>query len=151
MLRRQSRDTNRNMIGVLPIRNVYYKITSVLRVLWLVNTRVWIRVSKYGNFHHSWPVLSRFSFAGRYLFIETTSVLRGAKATFTSPQYDGSVSGRCVTFWYHMNGSDMGTLNVRVNEVGGKWKAGWSKSGNQGNRWFFAQLSPKVDTKFIVS
>jgi hypothetical protein len=46
-----------------------------------------------------------------------------------------------------------GTLNVRVNEVGSgnTLKATWTKSGNQGNKWFLGQLSPNVNNQFKVS
>ena len=36
----------------------------------------------------------------------------------------------CLTFYYHMYGSDMGNLNVRVNG-----KVLISLSGNQGDKW----------------
>ena len=51
-------------------------------------------------------------------------------ATFTKPIRN---SGGCVEFYYHMHGSDMGTLKVQVYDVK-RFGAGpvkeWSKSGN---------------------
>ena len=38
----------------------YYKITSAQRVLWLVNTRVWIRVFKHGNFPRNVFLLNNY-------------------------------------------------------------------------------------------
>jgi hypothetical protein len=49
-----------------------------------------------------------FLYLGRYLYIETSWVTAGAKTTFTSPAFNGSPTGSCILFWYHMYGSDIG-------------------------------------------
>jgi hypothetical protein len=52
---------------------------------------------------------------------------------------------RCLTFWYHMYGSDMGTLNVLVdgNPV-------WTKTGDQGNSWKMANITIRRTTRYRV-
>jgi len=60
-------------------------------------------------------------------------------ALLVSPCFD--LSNRTdaeLTFWYHMYGSAMGTLNVEVSEDCENWTNVWSLSGNQGNTWYQA-------------
>ena len=48
-----------------------------------------------------------------------------------------SPSGKCFTFYYHMYGSGIGTLQIYINNArttAGK-KQVWSLSGNKGNKW----------------
>lgn len=42
---------------------------------------------------------------------------------------------RCLTFWYHMYGSGMGSLNVLRNDT-----QVWTRSGDQGNSWHRAEI-----------
>mgnify|MGYP001800558538 CR=1 FL=1 len=41
----------------------------------------------------------------------------------------------CLTFYYHMYGSDMGTLKVSLNG-----RLVWQLTGNQGNQWHIATV-----------
>ena len=68
------------------------------------------------------------------MYIEASSPRRqndNAKLSFTSA---GSGSF-CMTFYYHMNGRDIGVLKVYS---GGQIK--FSKSGSQGNTWEKAEV-----------
>ena len=68
------------------------------------------------------------------MYIESSSPRRpndNAKLSFTSA---GSGSF-CMTFYYHMNGGDIGALKVYS---GGQIK--FSKSGSQGNAWKKAEV-----------
>ena len=42
---------------------------------------------------------------------------------------------RCLTFWYHMYGSSMGSLNVLRNDT-----QVWTRSGDQGNSWHRVEI-----------
>ena len=56
-----------------------------------------------------------FCFSGHYMFIETSAPrIRGDNALLLSPQHPASSGDVCVTFYYHMHGSTIGTLNLRV-------------------------------------
>ena len=46
----------------------------------------------------------------------------------------------CLTFWYHMNGRNPGTLNVYVKNMGEKKGPVWTKSGDQGLAWRYAEI-----------
>ena len=49
-------------------------------------------------------------------------------------------SGGCFTFWYHMYGNTINTLNVYINTNGLRTLL-WSTFGNQGNYWQSASLN----------
>jgi len=83
---------------------------------------------------------------GKYLYIESSSGCYEATAILLSPCFDlGSLSNPGLTFWYHMYGSNMGTLTVEVSEelLGvqcGGWNSVWTQSGNQANQWLTAMV-----------
>ena len=70
-----------------------------------------------------------FIVSGYYMYIETSYPRAQGDNALLSKGI--SLSGRsCLSFYYHMYGSSMGTLKVRV---GGQEV--FSKSGDQGNNW----------------
>jgi hypothetical protein len=53
-----------------------------------------------------------------------------------------AVSNPVIEFYYHMFGSQMGTLYVEVStDDGATWSTAWSLSGNQGNQWTKASVN----------
>ena len=83
---------------------------------------------------------------GYYIYIETSSTYSGQKARLLSPKFPftGSTTfyyNCTVKFWYHMYGSDIGSLNVYTEPVGiNRQYLLWSKSGNQGNQWHLGSI-----------
>nr|XP_039272221.1 MAM and LDL-receptor class A domain-containing protein 2-like [Styela clava] len=79
--------------------------------------------------------------SGAYLFVES-SIPRalGDRARIISEQYP-STTGDCFTFFYHMYGTTIGTLNVLIRDASGVDKVIWSLSGEQGNLWKDAQVT----------
>ncbi|XP_071487939.1 scavenger receptor cysteine-rich domain-containing protein DMBT1-like [Diadema antillarum] len=78
---------------------------------------------------------------GYYMYIETSPRFHGEDARLTSPaQY--RYGPQCLTFWYHMYGSSINSLNVyksasatpRANDVI------FSLTGASGNAWYEAQV-----------
>jgi hypothetical protein len=69
-----------------------------------------------------------------YVFVETSSSacpVSGDEANLTGPSVDGSAYSTDLSFYYHMYGASMGTLNVDVWN-GASWDlAVWSISGQQ--------------------
>ena len=56
---------------------------------------------------------------GYYLYIETSAPRQyGDMASLLSSKYIRPTTGACVTFWYHMYGTNIGELNVFVKEQG---------------------------------
>lgn len=78
----------------------------------------------------------------------------GDKAMIRSPTYRRPPFDTCaMTFWYHMYGSTIGTLNVYVNYAA-KDNLFWTKKGNQGDVWLSATVPlprSKLTTTFSVS
>ncbi|XP_061183018.1 MAM and LDL-receptor class A domain-containing protein 1-like [Saccostrea echinata] len=71
----------------------------------------------------------------QYLYAEVSSpVPSGTKFHFETPLL--SATERCMSFWYHMNGNSVGTLNVlrNGNQV-------WTISGSQGDQWNKAEFN----------
>ena len=75
------------------------------------------------------------------MYIESSAPRRpGDKARLVSPQV--TLSGpQCLTFYYHMNGLHIGTLNVYT-KTGThlSTRPVWTKSLNQANKWIPAQV-----------
>ena len=75
---------------------------------------------------------------GEYIYIETSAPQRpGQKAVLTSQviPINTGIPDFCFTFWYHMSGTTIGTLNVTYSFVGGNPHPGFSRSGDQGSQW----------------
>ena len=74
------------------------------------------------------------------MYIETSSPRRpGDKAKLEFKPSLGS-GATCISFYYHMLGGDVGTLNVSVNG-----KSVFTKKGSQGKNWMKADV--KVDER----
>jgi len=60
-------------------------------------------------------------FTGQFMYIEASSPRKpGDKAWLSSEIMERTTgSGRCLKFWYHMQGVGMGTLNAYVVPVSG--------------------------------
>ncbi|XP_078364332.1 uncharacterized protein LOC144648698 isoform X1 [Oculina patagonica] len=72
---------------------------------------------------------SDVSGTGKYMYVDSSTQSRGKNAKLQLA-VTRSNSSSCLTFYYHMYGSDMGTLIV----FNGNVKI-FTKSGNQGNLW----------------
>ena len=73
--------------------------------------------------------------SGKYVYIETSSPrVQGDNAILVRSGLSFSPK-KCLSFYYHMYGSSMGTLNVRVGN-----STIFTKSGNQENKWIKASV-----------
>lgn len=86
---------------------------------------------------------------GYYIYSEASNPRKpGDKANLVSPKLK---SGQwCLTFSYHMFGSDIGKLNVH-NDNMGNWQTIFTKSGNQGNQWKRAEIDVNLLNSSSVS
>ena len=73
---------------------------------------------------------------GKYLYTESSSCYNSTGAVI-SPIFDvSSLTTPFLTFYYHMYGTDMGTLTVYAStDNGSTWTSVWTLSGDQGNSW----------------
>ncbi|XP_073194646.1 MAM domain-containing glycosylphosphatidylinositol anchor protein 1 isoform X7 [Lepidochelys kempii] len=75
---------------------------------------------------------------GYYMFIEASRPrVTGDKARLISPLYNITAKYFCVSFFYHMYGKHIGSLNllVRLRNKRAIDTQVWSLSGNRGNEW----------------
>jgi hypothetical protein len=94
-----------------------------------------------------------FIVVGQYLFIESSLPRRpGDKARIQSEQFTATPSnGRCMKFWYHMFGPDIGNLTVYINVTGAaKLAPLWRLSGKQGNKWLQGKLPINSAQTYMV-
>ncbi|XP_070543873.1 meprin A subunit alpha-like [Ptychodera flava] len=73
---------------------------------------------------------------GHYIYTEaSTPQYHGARSRIISPSFPAT-NGSCITFFYHMYGDHMGTLNIYIYNDGDVMSDPvWSTTGNQGNHW----------------
>ena len=70
------------------------------------------------------------------MYIEATGPSSSDKAILESPPITWTWPITCVQFWYHMQGSQMGTLRLLTSYPGASIGTQvWSKSGDQGEHW----------------
>lgn len=83
------------------------------------------------------------------MYIETSLPRRqGQKARLLSSTISTSQSA-CVTFYYHMFGQNIGSLNVYTKQVA-LGQPVWTRSGNQQNQWIQGQFSLSPTQNFQV-
>ena len=75
---------------------------------------------------------------------------KGHKAWLKSGEHSATL-GRCLSFWYHMYGSHIGTLNVLLYQNGSRSAPIWSLSKNQGGFWRPSRVTIKSSVKHSVS
>uniref|UniRef100_A0A6Q2ZFB4 Neuropilin n=1 Tax=Esox lucius TaxID=8010 RepID=A0A6Q2ZFB4_ESOLU len=76
--------------------------------------------------------------SGNFIYTLATGTQETEVARLVSPMVTGNQSYLCVSFWYHMFGSRIGTLNVKQRKETVEGQADfllWTVSGHQGNRW----------------
>ncbi|KAM8838449.1 MAM and LDL-receptor class A domain-containing protein 2 isoform 2-T2 [Synchiropus picturatus] len=77
--------------------------------------------------------------AGHYYYLPSSGADRaGDTAVMSSPLY-GEGKGVCVQLWYHMFGAGVGTLNVYQRSENKQRHLVFSRTGDQGEMWRFAQ------------
>ena len=80
---------------------------------------------------------------GHYIYIETSlPQTPGDVARLQSEDFLPSNISLCLRFWYQMNGEDVDSLSVLVQNVNEKGKGYvWSQKGDNGPHWLYAQLN----------
>ena len=77
---------------------------------------------------------SQLFFTGRYYYMEATGRHEGQRARLQSNPYQLYYKA-CLTFYYYIFGSDMGTLKILLND-----QVVWQLDGNQGDQWHIANI-----------
>ncbi|XP_025084906.1 MAM and LDL-receptor class A domain-containing protein 1-like [Pomacea canaliculata] len=87
---------------------------------------------------------TRHTSAGHYMYLETSgaNLTAGQKAWLVSETLPSPINptGGCLTFYYHLYGVGIGTLNVYTRSASThNLTLIWSLSGNQGNVWNYGR------------
>ena len=76
--------------------------------------------------------------SGNFIYTLATGSQETEVARLVSPVVTVGQSDLCVSFWYHMFGSHIGTLHIKQRKETVDGMADillWTVSGHQGNRW----------------
>ena len=88
---------------------------------------------------------------GYYLYIEASTPRRqGDLARISTPQYQASTGSKCLQLWYHMYGTNIGSLTIFLQDTTGKHQV-WQKSGNQVNLWLYTMVTLTPSANYSVS
>ncbi|XP_036360425.1 MAM and LDL-receptor class A domain-containing protein 1-like isoform X2 [Octopus sinensis] len=88
--------------------------------------------------------------SGSYIYIKSFQSKKGSNAMIhTTLLAPTSTGGNCLSFWYYMYGSNIGTLNVYMTKFGRKVLI-WTKRGSQENQWNYAHLNVENDYNFML-
>ncbi|XP_067654243.1 MAM and LDL-receptor class A domain-containing protein 1-like [Haliotis asinina] len=78
--------------------------------------------------------------SGHYFYLEASIGRTGDTARIVSPLLTNK-GAMCLSLWYHMWGSGIGSLNIYVQKAGEAKKLIWTHSGSQGNEWKLATFT----------
>ncbi len=84
------------------------------------------------------------------MYTEASSPQReGHQARLISPEVNGRQA--CLTFFYHMWGSQSGSLKVMFLTKGGYMdEYTWERKGDQGQRWIKAEVNIRIGLTYQV-
>ena len=75
----------------------------------------------------------------------------GSRARLLSDDWRSPSEPACLQFWYYVNGTGTGTLNVNI-ITNSSEKPTWSQTAkNRENRWTFVQFPLQASSPFMVS
>ncbi|XP_019632083.1 PREDICTED: MAM and LDL-receptor class A domain-containing protein 2-like [Branchiostoma belcheri] len=85
---------------------------------------------------------------GNYMYTEASGKQQGDVARLLSPQQTADPSGQCLQFYYHMYGTQIGTLNVYAQVGASLGNAVWTRTGNQDDQWHFAMVDVTTTSNY---
>lgn len=89
--------------------------------------------------------------SGKYIYLEASAPrVQGDKCWLQSQRF-GATKGSCISFWYNMNGANIGTLNVYVAYSTGGNSTVWTLSSDQGATWKNGQAPLMSNVAYSVS
>eukprot|EP00795_Rhopilema_esculentum_P002911 gene2911-1150_t len=93
------------------------------------------------------------SITGYYLYTESSTPRRSDEKSRISKMYSGlQVSGSCLSFWYHMHGTQIGRLHVYLKSSSTRALGlpSWSAIGQQGEEWLQAHVNIYKNSTVVV-
>ena len=85
------------------------------------------------------------------MYVEASLRRRGDNARLITPVM-APTTGTCLRFWYHMHGTQMGTLRILVNKKStpSVFSSVWSQSGNHANKWLTDAVTIRSSSNFSI-
>lgn len=88
--------------------------------------------------------------AGYYIYIETSNPRRpNDKAQIVSANIVTKTT-KCLTFWYHMYGSNVKALNVYLRFATTVGKPIWTHTGTLSNKWYQSQVDIQGNATYEI-
>ncbi|XP_023661755.1 neuropilin-1a isoform X1 [Paramormyrops kingsleyae] len=84
------------------------------------------------------PNMDHTGGSGNFIYTLATSAQESEVARLVSPVVTARDTDLCISFWYHMFGSHIGTLHIKQRKESASGAADillWTVSGHQGSRW----------------
>uniref|UniRef100_A0A2C9KBP7 MAM domain-containing protein n=1 Tax=Biomphalaria glabrata TaxID=6526 RepID=A0A2C9KBP7_BIOGL len=100
----------------------------------------WIRLSGSTPSASTGPSQDHTSGHGFYMYLETSVGHYNDTARLISPQITDN-SPQCFTFWYHMYGTSVNSLDVQLWGTDNRFTQAWQTNGTQGNVWKQASIN----------
>ncbi|XP_077978861.1 MAM and LDL-receptor class A domain-containing protein 1-like [Glandiceps talaboti] len=89
---------------------------------------------------------------GHYMYAEMSSPrLPGDKAHLDSPVYDITYDARCLRFWYHMYGADVGELNVYTKQSGALTTKLWGLTDTSMSEWHVNEITVNAARPYQIT
>ncbi|KAM7441914.1 hypothetical protein ABFA07_009132 [Porites harrisoni] len=88
--------------------------------------------------------------SGNYMYFEASSPAQQGQTNCFYSKDLAVESCRSLTFWYHMLGSGIGALRVKLQFNDSTLSTIWEKKGEQGNQWIQASVEIKEDSQYKV-
>uniref|UniRef100_A0A8K9WV05 Neuropilin n=1 Tax=Oncorhynchus mykiss TaxID=8022 RepID=A0A8K9WV05_ONCMY len=132
---------NITLMRLLPPLLLYPYSHFILTFLWFACDFGWANDPSFCGWTSEdsgfrWQIQS--SGSGNFIYTLATGAQETEVARLVSPVVTVGQSDLCVSFWYHMFGSHIGTLHIKQRKETVDGMADillWTVSGHQGNRW----------------
>ncbi|XP_041467526.1 MAM and LDL-receptor class A domain-containing protein 1-like [Lytechinus variegatus] len=111
----------------------------------------WTRQKGRTSSYDTGPSQDHTTGQGAYIYTEATNKAPGTIAHLESTSIPASsMPTVCIDFWYHMYGSNMGTLNIKP-KIGDDLKGAlWTRSGDHSDRWLHGQVNYQSSQDFQI-
>ncbi|XP_058250824.1 MAM and LDL-receptor class A domain-containing protein 1 [Hemibagrus wyckioides] len=90
------------------------------------------------SYDNQGPGYDKTTGSGYYMFIGTK---KNSSPSQTARLISYPQQVKCVSFWYHIYGPSIGSLRFISKNTNGTETVMWTRTGTQGNKWRFADLS----------
>lgn len=110
----------------------------------------WTRVRGSTGTTNTGPTSDHTTGSGYYIYIETSSPRRVNDTARIISQPINVNTTMCLSFWYHMYGTSVRTLNVYTKVGGSLSPPVWSRTGTRSNKWYQASVDVQSSRSYQI-